>query len=116
MTYAVADVGRGVLDSLRENPQWRSLVNHSGALRAIIHEGATRRLSSYADEGEGFKTLLSSLAHLNGQLRFRSGDGLVTIDGQSQPHKEIERFVAFRLGVQVSVTCSLDSHTCEPPL
>ena len=111
MTYAVADVGRGVLDSLRENPKWSGLQNSKIALREAICNFATRRADRKV--GNGFQDVHKSLVDLNGDLRFRSGDGVLTMKGASERREGVGEFTAPLCGFQLCVTCSLEDNAEE---
>jgi len=114
MTYAVADVGRGILASLRTNPRWGSLLSSEGALRASICQHASRRID--APYGAGFSQVQKSLADLNGKLRFRSGDACLTLAGYRDARRVILSSSPHLLGFQLAVTCSLDGEDQPRPL
>lgn len=112
MTYAVADVGRGILKSLRQKEHWQKLQNSEDALVAVIRDGATRRENE--SRGEGFRHVLNALTDLNGHLRFRSGNGCLAVDGRGDARKFIVKKVPELIGFQLTVTCSrTDQH---PPM
>jgi len=104
MTYAVGDCGRGVLESLRTNPQWRELLTSRAALDAAICAHATRRLGE--KEGYGFQEVHRSLADVNGRLRFRSGDAVLILDGRGNARQGIRRNSPPLAGFQLSVSCA----------
>lgn len=108
-SFAVADLGIGVLASLRENPKWHSLGSSVRALDAAVRKNATRR-TEFA-EGNGFKTVLRNLADMNATLRFRSGDGLLTLDGRHSASvarlRAVESTGPHMGGTQVSVRCQM---------
>ncbi len=81
LSLVVADVGRGVLATLRENPAHTSLKLSSEALEAAVMRGATSRRDGSL--GTGFSTARKAIASLNGRLRFRSGDSALTLDGSN---------------------------------
>ena len=111
MTYAVADIGRGVLSSLHTNPKWSSLANSAEALRASVCRQASRRIG--APHGDGFSEVHRSLADLSGALRFRSADSSLTLAGQRAARRDTVSSSPYLLGFQLAVTCSLavDSRT-----
>ena len=111
MAFAVADVGRGVLNSLRTNPRWASLQSSGDALVVAVNDGATSRVEEA--QGEGFRIVLNALADLNGHLRFRSGGGSFTLDGGGEARQSVKSFVPETVGFQLSVTCSLDAADFE---
>lgn len=77
--FGVADLGRGVLASLLENPAHRGVSTDAQALRAAVSNGASGRLGP---GGTGFADLTRALADLNGCLTFRSGSARLVLDGR----------------------------------
>ncbi len=104
MSFAVADVGRGVLDSLRQNPKWAGLQASADALERAVW-GATS--NPHEEQGDGFGQVHRALSDLNGLLRFRSGDGAFTINGRGQAREAWRSFKAPVAGLQLCVSCSL---------
>lgn len=79
---AVVDVGRGILSTLRESPEWSDLLTARDALRAIVSKGASSRTGQ--GPGEGFKQLFAALLDRNCVGRLRSDDSaLVIADGEN---------------------------------
>src|SRR5213078_530477 len=70
-TFVVADLGIGVLNSLRSNPRYRNLQTSKEALENAVKPGVSRL--DEAGRGSGFGTVLRGLAELWGVLRLRSG-------------------------------------------
>jgi hypothetical protein len=105
MSFVVADIGRGVLASLRDNPQWLHLSDSISAIEAILRDGASRKINM--GPGEGFKQLFKSLANLRGFLEFRSGDGLVSMEGTPSGYLETKQHASPSAGFQLGVTCSI---------
>jgi hypothetical protein len=106
MSYAVADVGRGVLSSLKTNPKWSSLSSSKDALTAAVLNDATRRAD--APNGNGFDQVKRSLIDLGGRLRFRTGSAWLSLAENGRDARRItvgscERIVGF----QLVVSCSL---------
>jgi hypothetical protein len=103
--FAVGDIGRGALESLRENPRWDGLENCTQALEAILWSHATRKQTS--PQGGGFNQVWKSFLDRNGTLMIHSGDGyaraLVTSDGREQ----IAGFRSFLRGFRVFGSCFL---------
>jgi hypothetical protein len=79
--FCVVDVGIGVLTSLRKNPLFSGLSLHNDAIRAALQDGATSRRPEEGGGGFGFRQVFSSLADQWGSLRFRSGGGCITMEG-----------------------------------
>jgi hypothetical protein len=67
--FSVADMGIGILTSLRKNPDYQSLSSSMDAIRKAIQPGVTRL--DYG--GLGFTQLINALADLWGNARIRSG-------------------------------------------
>jgi anti-sigma regulatory factor (Ser/Thr protein kinase) len=78
--FAVSDGGRGVLASLRSCADYTDLTDHGAALNLMLHDGVSR-YGSATGRGNGFRDLFRGLANINGEIRFRSGDHAVTIEG-----------------------------------
>lgn len=105
MAFAVADLGRGVLSSLRRNARWQGLSGSAEALRAVVLNRATSRIDQ--EEGGGFRQLQAAiLDKLRGQLFFQSGDASLEVR-PGGPVEIIERNAAPLLGFRVEVSCNL---------
>lgn len=101
----ICDVGIGVLASLRTNPIYSNLTRHKDAIRKSLETGVSRMPSG----GTGFMTLFRALANLWGTLRFRSGEGCVTMDGTSfDSARGTATVVLNRPGFQVTICCRSD--------
>lgn len=108
--FVVADLGRGMLASLRTNPAHARLGTELEALHAIVYEGASSRIG--LARGNGVRQVLNSIVELQGTARFRSVDGCVWVTGSAtEIRPQISRTPAQR-GAFVSVTLSRSS--CEP--
>lgn len=105
VAFAIGDVGRGVLASLKENPAWENLQDSKEALLAVIMKHASRR--PYGGEGEGFKEVLRSLANLNGIVEMASEDGRIRLFQTPTGRKAVSQFTGTCPGFQLSVNCSL---------
>jgi hypothetical protein len=79
--FVVADSGVGMLASLRTSPDYASLDDAGKALRLALQDGTSRLSHIERNHGYGFRNLFRNLASLNGELRFRSDDQAVTIEG-----------------------------------
>jgi len=111
VSFAIGDAGRGVLNSLRENPVWTGLENSKNALIAVVQNHASRR--SMGGEGEGFKELFRALANLNGLIQLRSGDGRIKISQIPAGRQAESQFTIPGPGLQLSVNCSLSGQPRE---
>lgn len=81
---AVADVGFGVLSSLRQNPAYAYLSDSGMALSLAIRDG-TSRYSTTSDgegRGHGFSTLFRGLNSLDAEIRLRSGNYALEVRGR----------------------------------
>lgn len=105
VAFSIADLGRGVLGSLKENPHWKQLQNSKEALLAIIQNHASRR--PYGGDGEGFKEVFRSLSNLNGLIELFSGDGRIRITSTPSGRQATPQFTGFLSGFQITVNCSL---------
>jgi hypothetical protein len=79
-TFAIVDIGRGMLASLRTNPQWSGLGSARDALDAAVAHAASRRVGQ--GMGHGFSDVHKALADLSGRLRFASGDAVMKYEGE----------------------------------
>lgn len=77
----VADRGIGALRSLRQCSEYVNLRDEGAALSAMIEAGVSR-FGPGSNHGNGFRPLFERLADMTGQLRFRSGDFALSIDGR----------------------------------
>ena len=78
--FVVSDQGVGILESLRSNVEYARLADAGVALRAALTEGVSR-YGTGSGRGFGFKPIFTGLIDLYAELRFRSGDHAVTMDG-----------------------------------
>jgi anti-sigma regulatory factor (Ser/Thr protein kinase) len=100
----VADVGIGVLASLSSHEAYRYLRTHKDAVRLALQNGVSRY--GPGQGGSGFNNVFKALAAMSGTLRFRSGEGCVTMDGTDfEADKGEESYVIFRPGFQVTICC-----------
>ena len=107
VAFSVADLGVGVLKSLRQNPQYRYLTTSMNALQEAIAPGVSR----FDTGGYGFSTLLRSVAELWGKTRLRSGEAVLVFDRETEERRTAHYYLPQFLGMQVSAICRLD-----PPL
>lgn len=80
--FVVADAGRGMLASLRENPEFAELSDSGAALRVAASDGTSRYPRS-SGHGYGISRLFRALAHDSAELRFRSGDHALRLWGDA---------------------------------
>jgi hypothetical protein len=107
--FTVADVGIGVLECLRSAPKYAYLSQDVEAIQLAMHNGVTSRPDG---GGFGFNSVFKALAEQWGQLRFRSGNGCITMDGTYLKADKCRRhFPPPMRGFQVSVCCRADDST-----
>lgn len=102
----VSDRGVGVLGSLRTHPDHADLDDSGGALRRALANGESR-FGRDSGSGLGIGQIFRALANQDGDLRFRSDDHVLEIQGDSptmQGQLEI-RHKAVLPGFTVSVLC-----------
>jgi anti-sigma regulatory factor (Ser/Thr protein kinase) len=110
-TFAVSDVGRGILATLRESPEWNHLSTTREALRAILLQGASSRSAQGA--GEGFKQLFASLIDRNSVIRLRTENSALMVAEGLNAREGGELASPFLPGVQVSVSCAVAKRAAE---
>lgn len=80
--FVAADRGVGILPSLRRCAAYASLPDEGKALEAALTDGVSRH-GPNSNHGHGFRPIFTGLMNLHGELRFRSGDHAITMDGVS---------------------------------
>lgn len=109
----VADVGDGVLKSLTGNSSYSYLRSHKEAVRLALRSGVSR----FGSGGLGFYSVFKALAAMSGTLRFRSGEGCVSMDGTGfDADTGEESYVLFRPGFQVTICCRTSGRDDPFPL
>jgi hypothetical protein len=109
--FSVADLGIGVLESLRKNPRFDFLRSSMEAIAQAIEPGVSR----VADGGMGFATMLASMAELWGNARIRSGEAAMIIDRTHETLLKNFIYLPQLPGLHVSARCSLDSPDNQTP-
>jgi anti-sigma regulatory factor (Ser/Thr protein kinase) len=105
--FVAADSGIGVLATLREDEEFADLTDHGIAMHAALQENVSR-YGRDSGHGNGFRDLFLGLAHLNADLRFRSGDHALLING---PQPELK---TARLAQKSPYKGFLAAVRCEP--
>ena len=82
--FVVADRGIGVLETLRQNPEYAHLPDAGAALTEAIRPGVSRFPAS-SGRGQGFIQLCKSMVTDRVELRFRSGDHALTLCPTNDP-------------------------------
>ena len=80
--FVAADRGIGILSSLRRHAVHADLPDEGKALEAALTDGVSR-YGPNSNRGHGFRSIFTGLVNLHGELRFRSGDHAITMDGTS---------------------------------
>ncbi len=107
--FCVADVGIGVLASLRQCPDYADLKTDVEAIRKALQDGVSRY--GHQRGGCGFRPVFKAVAAQWGLLRFRSGEGCLVIDGTDcSADKAKESFPPFVPGFHVTVSSSTSDH------
>lgn len=109
--FVVADSGVGVLQSLQSCPDYADLRDGGTAIKIALSDGASR-FGTTSGHGYGFHGLFVGLANLSGDLRFRSGDHALTIDGSelSLLHSRLDQKACLQ-GFVISVLCRAKRNT-----
>lgn len=105
--FVSADSGIGVLKSLRTCPTYADVDDAGRALRLALSEGASR-YGPGTGHGTGFNSLFTGVANLNGFLRFRSDDHVLSVDGTVQSLAKDMMHIFQRpalSGFTASITC-----------
>lgn len=104
-TLVIADLGIGVLDSLRKNPLYHATKTHKAAIEKALVPGVSRFEDT--SRGMGFIDFLSIVTDIHGIARLRTGDVALTINRtKEQEHRTREYLIDFP-GFQISLYCSL---------
>ena len=111
MNYVVADVGRGVLSSLKENPEWADLEDEMDALVAVAKKDATRLRNR--DFGDGYRQVFQSCLDRAGLLQMRSGNGVAKVQGNLTERNAQTSHCAPILGLRVVASCALKAKSTE---
>lgn len=106
--YVVADLGIGVLNSLRSNDDYKYLRDSGEALETALRTGESRH-GRTSGQGFGFRTLVENIASRNSYLRFRSGDHYHAIDGTKEKMKRVTKACTNFNGFMISVVCKSET-------
>ncbi len=104
--FVVADAGRGVLASLRDNPEFSLLADSEAALRVAASDGASRHARN-TGHGYGIGQVFRALAHDAAELRLW-GDAPSLIG-----HVELAQ-KAWLDGLTITVRCAPDAPRRRP--
>ncbi|MGD0088500.1 MAG: hypothetical protein ABSE73_01140 [Planctomycetota bacterium] len=102
--FVVADAGIGILNSLRQCPEFDGLGDYGTALKLAL--SGRSRFGTGSGHGQGFRQVFVALTDLYGSLRFRSGDHALELDGNS-PSLPVARLLQRRnyTGFIIAVVC-----------
>jgi hypothetical protein len=109
VTFCIADVGVGVLQSLRQNSQFASLKTSTAALSTALKDGVSR--FGNQGRGYGFSDLIRGVSNQWGISRLRSGEGKVVLDHTSDQLTRHSSYLPFLPGLQVIFTCGKHAPT-----
>jgi len=113
--FCVADLGIGVLESLRKCPDYRALHTHKDAIRKALQDGVSR--FGHQRGGLGFRQVFKAVASQWGLLRFRSGECSIVIDGTDcDADRGSELFLPFLPGFQVAISCRVHHTNLSDPI
>lgn len=90
--FVVADRGIGVLETLRQNPEYAHLTDSGMALTQAIRPGVSR-FPSASGRGQGFVQLCRSMVTNGVELRFRSGDHSLSLSPTDDPLDGDQRLI-----------------------
>lgn len=82
--FVVSDRGVGVLETLRQNPNYADLPDAGAALEAAIKPGVSR-FPTETGRGQGYVQLYRAMVSHRAELRFRSGDHALTLSPTADP-------------------------------
>ena len=84
LEFVVSDRGMGVLETLRQNPNYVHLPDAGAALEEAIKPGVSR-FPAETGRGQGYVQLYRAMVTHRAELRFRSGDHALTLRPTSDP-------------------------------
>ena len=103
LTASVADLGIGVLESLKSNPTYAQLGSSLQALKTAMAVGVSRHQDK--DRGYGFDTVLRAVADHHGTVRLRSGQGVLSFHGNTATRTATGAYGVDLPGLHVAFTC-----------
>lgn len=103
LTASVADLGMGVLQSLKSNPLYIELDSSLQALKTAMTVGVSRHQNQ--GRGYGFDTVLRAVADNHGIVRLRSGQGVLTFCGNADARTATGGYGVDLPGLHIAITC-----------
>ncbi len=100
----IADIGIGVLNSLKSNSAYRGLTTSMEALKKAMMVGVSRFPEE--DRGLGFDTVLRAVADNWGAVRLRSGQAILEFSGSAHTRTAASSYGVPLPGLQVAFSCS----------
>lgn len=110
VTFCIADVGIGVLESLRLNPSFSSLKTSIAALNEALKNGVSRFQGK--GHGYGFSDLVRGVANQWGIARLRTGEGSVVLNHTTEELTRHSSYALYLPGLQVAFTCGTRAPAC----
>lgn len=107
VTCCFADLGVGVLHSLRLNPKYQALQTSAQALDEAMKTGVSRFTDS--GRGYGFADLLRAITEQWGLARLRTGQAKVTLDRTSESRTKVAGYCPDLPGLQIVFSCGSKS-------
>jgi len=103
ITCCFADLGVGVLESLRLNPKYQPLQTSAQALDEALKEGVSR----FAEPGRGygFSDLLRAITEQWGMARLRTGQAKLILDRTTEHRTKTTGFCPNLPGLQIVFAC-----------
>jgi anti-sigma regulatory factor (Ser/Thr protein kinase) len=100
-TIVIADLGVGILESLRKNPTHDAIRTHAAAIEKALVPGISRFQDPF--RGNGFIDFLSVVTDLHGIARLRTGNVALTIDRTREQEVRRREYLLGLPGFQVSL-------------
>ena len=107
ITCCFADLGVGVLQSLRLNPKYSALQTSAQALDEAMKTGVSRFTDS--GRGYGFADLLRAITEQWGLARLRTGQAKVVLDRTTESRTKIAGYCPDLPGLQIVFSCGATS-------
>jgi len=104
ITCCFADLGVGVLNSLRLNPAYKTLQTSAQALDEALKDGVSR--FSELGRGHGFSDLLRAITEQWGMARIRTGQAKLVLDRTTEHRTKTIGYSPELPGLQIVFACS----------
>jgi hypothetical protein len=102
--FCVADLGIGILGSLRTNPRYAALRTSAEALEKALETGVSR--FEEPGHGYGFGDLLRAVTEQWGTARLRTGEAKLIIDARTENRTRRRGYAPSLPGLQIVLKCS----------